>query len=119
MRVSTNGIVFILIDRVLDLIVCACPTEIQVGIDRAFMSLYMDLNYNKSVDLLVETKDFPIVYQRQSRETMQVCVCVCCSISCKCVCVRACVRACMRACVCVSVAQCVVCSWTVMLNPLV
>ena len=97
---STNGIVFILVDRVLDLIVC-CPTEIQVGIDRAFMSLYMDLNYNKSVDLLVETKDFPIVYQRQSRETMQVCVCVCCSISCSCVYVCACVCACVCVCVCV------------------
>ena len=40
------------------------------------MSLYMDLNYNKSVDLFVQTKDFPIVYQRQSRETMQVLACV-------------------------------------------
>ena len=75
------------------MIVC-CPTEIQVGIDRAFMSLYMGLHYNKSVDLLVETKDFPIVYQRQSRETLQVCVCVR-------ACVRVCVCVCVRACVCV------------------
>ena len=75
-----------------------CPTEIQVGIDRAFMSLYMDLNYNKSVDLLVETKDFPIVYQRQSRETMQVCVCACVAQYLASVCV--CVHVYMRVCVC-------------------
>ena len=99
MHVSTNGTVSILTDRVLDLIVC-CPTEIQVGIDRAFMSLYMDLNYNKSVDLLVETKDFPIVYQRQSRETMQVCVCVRVLLNILQVCVCACMCTCVCVCVC-------------------
>ena len=70
--------VFIPVHCALDL--CLLPTEIQVGIDRAFMSLYMDLNYNRSVDLMVQTKDFPIVYQRQSRQTLQVCVCVCVSV---------------------------------------